>query len=149
VSGTVIGAVVTYVGNERLQNHQLNREEARQATAERAVVRLLMSEYRGDAGRLTYMISGRQYDVGSYRQRAFVSRVGLEDRKLLAGRLSEKEWDALANASQAVESVEADLEQHRGHGQIDEEGEQRLQQTLSACRNAYEALRPEAEGSAS
>lgn len=146
--GTAVGATVTYLGNQHLQTRAIAQEEARQTTAARAVARILMSEYKAEYVRLGGMIAEGEYEIASYRERIFVSKVGQEDRKLLAGRLTENDWVAVSNASQAIEEVEGDLENHRGAGHVDPEAQDTLTRAHSACMTAYAALTPLAEGKA-
>lgn len=148
ISGTVVGGVVTYLGNQSLQTHELSQEVARQTTAARAVARILMSDYQTDLAWLLLMTSGEQYEPASYREHVFINHIGQEDRKLLAGRLSEHEWTEISLADRDIEDVEADLEQHHGHGTIGEEGIEALQRARTACETAYDALGSLAEGQA-
>lgn len=149
LSGTIVGAAVSYLGNQHLQGRQIAQEEARQTTAARAVARILMSEYRAEYVRLGGMLAEREYELASYRERVFVSQVGLEDRKLLAGRLTENDWVEVSAASRAIEEVEGDLEAHRGEGQVGPEEDDTLTRARGACMSAYGALTPLAEGKAS
>jgi hypothetical protein len=146
ISGTIVGAAVSYVGNQHLQARQVAQEEARQTTQARAVARILMSEYRNDFLRLGGMIAEREYEVASYRERSFMSHVGLEDRKLLAGRLTENDWLDVSAASQAIEGVEGELETHHGQGHVGPEERESLERSRAACMTAYDALIPLAEG---
>ena len=148
LAGTVVGAAVSYLGNEHLQARQVAQEEARQTTAARAVARILMGEYSADYRRLGGMLAEREYEAESYRERVFVSHVGLEDRKLLAGRLSESDWVEVSRASRAVEEVQGDLEAHRGMGRVGVEESDTLSRARSACDAAYAALAPLAGGKA-
>jgi hypothetical protein len=148
IAGTVVGGIVTYIGNERLQTHQVDQEEARQTTAARAVARILMSEYQADVGWIVIMTSGGEYEPTAYREHLFVSHIGAEDRKLLAGRLSEQDWLSVSAASRAIEDVQANLESHGGHGSIGAEERETLERARSACSSAYSALAPIAEGKA-
>jgi hypothetical protein len=146
IAGAVVGGAVTYLGNEQLQKHQIEQEASRQATSARAVVRLLMSEYYNDGNRLLNMIHTGAYNPYSYRERAFVSQIGEEDRKLLAGNLSERDWVEVSEASQAIEAVQADVEAHRGRGRLGAEEREVFELTRSLCNTAYTALAPIAEG---
>ncbi len=148
LAGTVVGAAVSYLGNEHLQERQVSQEEARQTAAARAVARILSSEYLADVVIARAMLAEHEYDPKAYRERAFVSHVGLEDRKLLAGRLTENAWMAVSGASRAVEEVEGDLEDHRGKGRVGEEEEPTLVRAGTDCQDAYEALAPLANGKA-
>ncbi|HSZ14110.1 MAG TPA: hypothetical protein VK790_08750 [Solirubrobacteraceae bacterium] len=148
LAGTVVGAAVSYVGNQRLQEREVAQEEARQTTAARAVARILSSEYLAEYLRVRGMLAEREYDPTAYRERSFISHVGLEDRKLLAGRLTENAWMAVSGASRAVEEVEGDLEDHRGEGRVGEEEEATLARARTDCLAAYEALTPLANGKA-
>ncbi len=148
ISGTVVGAAVSYVGNQHLQARQVAQEEARQTTAARAVARILMSEYKADDARLGGMLAEGEYDPATYRERIFVSHVGLEDRKLLAGRLTEGDWVDVSEAAQAIEEVEGELEARHGEGRIGPEEREVLERARSACTSAYTALTPLAEGKA-
>lgn len=147
--GTAVGAAITYLGDQHLQERQVAQEEARQTTAARAVARILMSEYKAQYRRLGGMIAESELEPASYHQRIFVSQVGVEDRKLLAGRLNEKDWTSVSTASQFVEDVEGDLETHHGEGHVDTEEQETLELARSACKTAYVALTPLAEGRAS
>jgi hypothetical protein len=146
ISGTIVGAVVTYVGNRQLQDRQLQQEEARQTASTRAVARLLMSEYQIDAERLEYMIGASQYELASYREHTFVSHIGQEDRKLLASHLSEQDWIDVSAASQKLEVVAADLEAHRGNGKTGTYEHETLEEARAACSTAFDALRKLSEG---
>jgi hypothetical protein len=146
IAGTIVGAVVSYEGNRSLQNRQVQQEEARQRTTARAIVRLLMSEYHTDADRLRQMIALREYDPASYREHTFASRLSQEDRKLLAGNLSERDWVDIAEAAQAVELVQSELELHHGRGSIGAAELEELETARTVCRTAYNALVPVAEG---
>lgn len=149
LTGTAVGAFVSYEGNRQLQNRELKQEEARQTTSARAVARLLMSEYRADASALEEMISTHKYYPLAYRQRTFVSHVGQEDRKLLAGSLSEEDWVAVSEASRQIGVVAGEVEAHRGQGSLDIEEDEILEKVRSACGAAYKALTPLAEGKSS
>jgi hypothetical protein len=140
ILGTLTGGVATYLGNRLLQERELNREEAQQTAAARAVARLLRSEYETDSDRLLEMSSAEEYSEEIYRKRVFVSRIGQDDRKLLARRLSEAEWTAVSNAEQMIERVETELEIHRGRGEIGQFEEKTLQQARTACNAASAAL---------
>ena len=149
IAGTIVGAVVTYEGNKSLQNHQVKQEEARQETAARAVVRELISEYHTDADRLQLMLDVHEYDPTSYRERTFAGHLNEEDRKLLAGNLSERDWVDIAEAAQGIEAVETELELHHGRGKIGSTEGEELEAANSACKAAYTALTPVAEGKGS
>ncbi len=146
--GTAVGGAITYLSNEHLQTRQVAREEARQTTAARAVARILMGEYRAEYVRLGGMLAEHEYEPASYHERIFVSQLGLEDRKLLASRLTEDDWVAVAKASRDVEEVEGALEAHHGKGAIDPEERETLARARSACSVAYDDLAPLAEGHA-
>jgi hypothetical protein len=146
IAGAIVGGAVTYLGNEQLQNHQIEQEQTRQETAARAVVRLLMSEYHADGDQLVDMLGSHAYSAYSYRERTFVSHIGEEDHKLLAGNLSEQDWIKVSTASRAIEAVEADLEAHRGKGRLGIEEFEIFEQARSVCNTAYAALMPLAEG---
>jgi hypothetical protein len=148
-SGAETRSTASSAGNRQLQDRQLSQEEARQTTSARAVARLLMTELRADYARLEYMISNHIYDASAYRDRSFVSQVGLEDRKLLAGHLTEEHWVDVSEASQQVEVVAGELEAHRGRGSLGLEEREILQKAQSACGTAYTALAPLAEGKSS
>lgn len=108
-----------------------------------------MSEYQTDADRLVYMTDSGEYDPESYRERTFVSHIGQEDRKLLAGRLSENDWLAVSKASREIEVVQANLEVHHGSGEVGHYEHASLEDAHSACKAAFVALIPLAEGNAS
>lgn len=146
IAGTMVGAIVTYEGNRALQDHQTHQEEARQATAVRAVARLLRAEYHADADLLEEMRILHEYDLESYRQRKFVSHVGREDRELLAGRLSVRDWDDVAEAAQAIEAIEGDLEAHHGRGAVGVGEREEVDRALAVCEAAFTALEPLADG---
>lgn len=146
IAGTVVGALVTFKGNEQLQSRLVRQEETRQAMAARAVVRLLMSECEVAGGQLFFMKTTGEYDPTLYHAHAFVSHIGQEERRLLAGRLSERHWLAVAEASRQIEAVQADLELHRGMGKIGEVEQETLSKANSACQAVYTALTPLAEG---
>lgn len=146
ISGTVVGAVVTYKGNEQLQDRLVHQEEARETMAARAVVRLLISECEADGGRLFFMKTTGEYDSTFYVEHAFVSHIGQEERRLLAGRLSEQHWIVVAEASRQIEAVQTDLEIHHGKGTIGEEERVTFDKADSACQTAYTVLAPLAEG---
>jgi hypothetical protein len=148
IGGTVVGAAVSYVGNEHLQAREIAQEEDRQTTASRAVARILMSEYAVDVTAIGQMLAEREYEAASYRNHTFVSHVGLEDRKLLAGRLTEDDWVDVSAASQAIEQVDAELEAHHGKGRIGVEERGVLESARGACESAYKALTPLAAGAA-
>jgi hypothetical protein len=142
LAGTLVGAIVTYEGNSQLQNRQVRQEEARQDTVTRAVARLLTSEYQADIGRLVFMIEAGEYDPESYRERTFVSHIGQEDRKLLAGRLTGADWNAISRASREIEAVEANLEVHHGKGEVGHYERATLEAADTACKSAVAALTP-------
>jgi len=144
--GTAVGGAISYVSNEHLQTREVAREEARQTTAARAVARILMGEYRAEYVRLGGMLAEHEYEPASYHERVFVSQLGLEDRKLLASRLTEDDWVAVAKASRGIEEVEGALEAHRGEGQIGTEEQETLARARTACSVAYDDLTPLAEG---
>jgi hypothetical protein len=146
--GTLVGGIITYETNKSLQNKQIQQEERRQQTAAEAVVRLLISEYHADADRLQQMVALREYDLASFREHTFVSHVGQEERKLLAGNLPEKDWSDVAEAAEAIETVESELEAHHGRGAIARTEVEELEAANSVCETAYKALVPFAEGKA-
>jgi hypothetical protein len=143
--GALAGGYITYKSNEKVQDRQVGQEAARRADSARAVARLLMSEYHKDADRLEELAAEGMYIPALYRQRTFVSRIGLEDRKLLAGQLSEQVWIDVAGAASAIEEVEADFEAHDGKGLIGAEELETLKAARAACDKAYKALTPLAE----
>jgi hypothetical protein len=149
ISGTIVGAFVTYVGNRQLQDRELAQEEARQTTAARAIARLLMSEYRTDAEQLLYMASSGRYEWASYHQHTFVSHIGQEDRKLLAGHLSERDWLAVSAASREDEVVQADLEAHHGSGVTGPYEQDTIEKAQADCSAAFHALEPLVQGRSS
>ena len=140
ILGTLTGGFATYLGNRLLQERQLNREEAQQTAAVRGVARLLKLEYLTDINRLLEMTAGEEYSPEIYRKRVFVSRITPEDRKLLARRLAEREWTAVANAEQWIERVETELELHHGRGTVGPFEEKTLQEAEAACKAAVGAL---------
>jgi hypothetical protein len=144
--GTAVGGAISYLSNEHLQTREVAREEARQTTAARAVARILMGEYSAEHVRLGGMLAEHEYEPASYHERIFVSQLGLEDRKLLASRLSETDWVAVAKASRGIEEVEGALEAHHGEGSIDLEERETLARVSGACSVAYDDLAPLAEG---
>lgn len=146
IAGTMVGAIVTYEGNRALQDRLTHQEEARQVTAARAVARLLRAEYHTDADLLEEMRILGEYDPESYRQRKFVSHIGQEDRKLLAGRLSARDWEDVAEASQAVEAIDGDLEAHHGRGPVGAGEMEEVDRALAVCHTAFTALEPLADG---
>jgi hypothetical protein len=146
LAGSLIGGGITYLTDKSVQNKQIEQEETRERIAAEAVVRLLISEYRTDADRLQQMITLREYDLASLREHTFVSRVGQEERKLLAGNLPEKDWSDVAEAEAAIETVESELETHHGRGQIGTAEAEELETANSVCKTAYKALTPVAEG---
>jgi hypothetical protein len=146
IAGTLVGGALSYFGNQELQTRQIEREEARQTASARAVVRLLISEYHTDADRLQLMITLREYDPVSYRERTFAGHLDEEDRKLLAGNLSEHDWVDIAEAAEAVELVETELELHHGRGKVDGAELEELETARRACKTAYTLLTPIAEG---
>jgi hypothetical protein len=148
VAGTLAGSLVTYAGNKALQNRQVEQEATRQQAAARAVVRLLMSEYRKDGKQLEDMTGAGAYDTYSFNERTFVSKIGQEDRKLLAGNLSEKEWTAVSEAANALEAVAANVEVHRGKGRLGSVEVGIFDGTEKLCEQAYSAVTPFAEGKA-
>jgi hypothetical protein len=149
LTGTAVGAFVTYEGDRQLQNRELKQEEARQTTSARAVARLLSSEYQADVNALEYMITNNKYDPLAFRDRTFVSKVGQEDRKMLAGSVTERAWVAVSEASRQVQVVAGELEAHRGEGSISAEAGEILESVRAACVSAYDALTPLAEGKSS
>ncbi len=146
IGGAAVGGFATYKIDKAMQDQQVHEEEVRQTTAARAIARLMMSEYEDDADQLRYMIGTREYAPASYHARTFVSHIGQEDRKLLAGRLSEKEWQDLSEAAHEVEVVEADMEIHSGRGPVGEEERETFKRARAACDVAAEALGPLAQG---
>lgn len=146
IAGTVVGAVVTYKGNEQLQNRVVRQEEARAVTSARAVVRLLISECEADEGRVLFMKATGEYDSTLYLEHAFVSHISEEERRLLAGQLSEQHWIVVAEASRQIEAVRTDLEIHHGKGEIGEEEGVTFDKARSACHTAYTSLTPLADG---
>jgi hypothetical protein len=146
LAGSLIGGGITYLTSRSVQNKQIEQEEARERVAAEAVVRLLISEYHIDADRLQQMIALREYDLSSFREHTFVSRVGQEERKLLAGNLPEKDWSDVAAAASAIETVESELEAHHGRGQIGTAEVEELETASSMCETAYKALIPIAQG---
>jgi hypothetical protein len=146
IAGTLVGAIVTYEGDQALQNRQVEREEARQTTAARAVARLLMGEYHADSGPLEEMVTLTEYNPEIYRQRLFVSHIDQEDRKLLAGRLSEQDWTDVSEASQELESVEGYMEAHRGAGKIGPLELKEVERAFADGKAAYTALSSLAAG---
>ena len=148
VAGTLAGSLVTYVGNKALQNRQVEQEAERQQAAARAVVRLLMNEYQKDGRQLEDMTGAHAYDTYSFNERTFISKIGQEDRKLLAGNLSEKEWAAVSEAANALEAVAADVEGHRGKGRLGRLEVEIFDETERLCERAYTAVTPFAEGKA-
>jgi hypothetical protein len=146
LAGTLVGAIVSYEGNQQLQDRQVHREESHETTAARAIARVLMSEFIADERSLTYMTDADEYDSHSYDQHKFVSKVSEDDRKLLAGRLPESSWTALSKGDRAVQAVEAALEEHHGRGLVDADERTTLKQAEADCRQAVAALTPLAEG---
>lgn len=146
LAGSLIGGGITYLTEKSVQNRQIEQEERRERIAAEAVVRLLIAEYHTDADRLQQMIALREYDSASFREHTFVSRVGQEERKLLAGKLPEKDWSDVAEAADAIETVESELEAHHGRGQIRKAEAEELEAASSVCETAYKALTPVAEG---
>ncbi|HTR72948.1 MAG TPA: hypothetical protein VMG80_05070 [Solirubrobacteraceae bacterium] len=144
--GTLVGGIITYETNKSLQDKQIQQEERRQRTAAEAVVRLLISEYHADADRLQQMVALEEYDPASFREHTFVSHVGQEERKLLAGNLPERDWSDVAEAAEAIEAVESELEAHHGKGAIGSDEVKELEEANSRCEAAYKALVPFAEG---
>jgi hypothetical protein len=146
LAGSLIGGGITYLTDQSVQNKQIEQEEGRERVAAEAVVRLLISEYHTDADRLQQMIALREYDLASFREHTFVSRVGQEERKLLAGNLPEKDWSDVAEAADAIETIESELEAHDGRGRIGTAEAEELEAASSVCETAYKALTPVAEG---
>lgn len=146
ILGTLVGGFATYIGNQQLQNHQIAQEEARQTDSARAIARLLMNEYQTDLKRIAYMTAAGEYEPTSYSRHTFVTRIGLEDRKLLAGQLSARHWIKVSAAAQEIEVVAGDLESHRGRGAVGPYEHETLTEASTACSAAFEALRPLAEG---
>jgi hypothetical protein len=146
LAGSLIGGGITYLNDKSVQNKQIEQEERRESIAAEAVVRLLISEYHTDADRLQQMIALREYDLASFREHTFVTRVGQEERKLLAGNLPEKDWSDVAEAADAIETVENELEAHHGRGHIGTAEAEELEAASSVCETAYRALTPVAEG---
>jgi hypothetical protein len=146
LTGSLIGGGMTYLTDKSVQNKQIEQEERRERIAAEAVVRLLISEYHIDADRLQQMIALHEYDLASFREHTFVSRVGQEERKLLAGNLPEKDWSDVAEAANAIETVESELEAHHGRGQIETAEAEELETASSVCKTAYKALTSVAEG---
>ncbi|HXB63919.1 MAG TPA: hypothetical protein VNV42_03475 [Solirubrobacteraceae bacterium] len=146
LAGAAVGGAITYLSNEHLQTREVAREEARQTTAARAVARILMGEYRAEYVRMGGMLAEGEYEPASYHERVFVSQVGLEDRKLLASRLTEDDWVAVSKASRGVEEVQGALEARHGEGAIDSEERETLARARGACSVAYNDLTPLAEG---
>lgn len=148
IVGTLAGGLITYETNKALQDKQIKQEEKRQQTTAKAIVRLLISEYHTDADRLRQMITLHEYDRASYSQHKFVSHIGQEERQLLAGNLPESDWSDIADASEAIETVESELEAHHGKGPIGPTEVEELEAANSECETAYKALVPFAEGKA-
>lgn len=146
LAGSLIGGGITYLTDKSVQNKQIQQEEGRERIAAEAVVRLLISEYHTDGDRLQQMIALHEYDLASFREHTFVSRVGQEERKLLAGNLPETDWSDVAEATEAIETVENELETHHGRGQIGRAEAAELEAASSVCETAYKALTPVAEG---
>jgi hypothetical protein len=149
IAGTLVGAFVTYEGDRQLQDRELAQEEARQTTAARAIARLLMTEYQVDAERLYYMASSGHYEPAAYREHTFVSRMDDEDRKLLAGHLSEHDWLAVSAAARENEVVQADLEAHQGTGTTGPYEHDTIEKAEADCSAAFRDLEPLAEGRSS
>ncbi len=148
IVGTLAGGLVGYETNKSLQDRQIQQEERRQQTAAKAVVRLLITQYEADANRLRQMITLHEYDQASYSEHKFVSRIGQEERKLLAGNLPERDWSDVAAASEAIEVVQTELEVHHGRGRIGAAELEELETTDSTCETAFKALIPFANGKA-
>lgn len=149
LAGTLVGGGVTYLSNERLENRQVAQEEARQTTASRAVARVLMVEYETEIDWLEQTVEEKAYIVSTYHERIFVSKVGLDDRKLLAGHLSEGDWAAVSKAEYYVEAVEGALQAHHGAGGFSSEEREVLERATTACNEAKQDLTPLADGSSS
>lgn len=149
ILGTLVGGFATYVGNQQLQDHQIAQEEARQTASARAIARLLMNEYQIDIKHITYMRGAGEYQPASYSRHTFVTRIGLEDRKLLAGQLSARHWIKVSAAAQEIEVVAGDLEAHRGRGTVGPYELETLTEADTACSQAFEALRPLGENESS
>lgn len=146
LAGSLVGGGITYLTDKSVQDKQIEQEERRERVAAEAVVRLLVSEYHNDADRLQQMITLREYDLASLHEHTFISRVGQEERKLLAGNLPEKDWSDVAEAADAIETVESELEAHHGGGRIGTAEAEELEAASSVCEAAYKVLVPVAEG---
>src|ERR1700683_3617906 len=75
LTGSLIGGGITYFTDKSVQKKKNGEGERRERIAAEALVRLLISEYHIDADRLQQMIALREYDLASFREHTFVSRV--------------------------------------------------------------------------
>jgi hypothetical protein len=97
---TVVGGVVTYVGNQAIFGQQLSREERQQKIAGRGVARV----YAEQVGSAETVL---KYDYANHRwpgrnQLSFFELPALEDRRLIQSRLSLRSATAVSEADEAM-----------------------------------------------
>jgi hypothetical protein len=114
IVGTVVGGVVTYVGNQAIFGQQLSREERQQKIAGRGVARVYAEQVNSAEKVLKYDYANHRWP--GRNQLGFFELPALEDRRLIQSRLSLRAATAVSEADEAMRAVTSivDIEPERG-----------------------------------
>jgi hypothetical protein len=93
--GTLVGGLLTYETQQRLQDRQLARQDRRDAVVARAAARLERDRLEIVAGQVDAMLRDGHYVV---IRGPLQSELSVDDRKLIAGRVDAKAWQIVSEA---------------------------------------------------
>jgi hypothetical protein len=141
--GTLVGGLLTYETQQRLQDRQLARQDRRDAVVARAAARLERDRLEVVAGEVDAMLQDKHYVV---IRSGLQSELSIDDRKLIAGRVDAKGWRIVTEADLFLKLV-AERLQHAPDGRSISRATQRfLSQASASVHQADATLEALADG---
>jgi hypothetical protein len=110
--GTLVGGLLSYETQKHLQDHQLARQDRRDAVVARAAARLERDRLEIVAGQVDAMLLDGRYVV---IRGGLQSELSVDDRKLIAGRVGANAWQIVSEADLFLKLV-AERLQHAPDG---------------------------------
>ena len=141
--GTIVGGVLTYETQQKLQDRELARQDRRDAVVARAAARLERDRLEVVAGQVDAMLVDKHYVV---IRSGLQSELSIDDRKLIAGRVDARAWQVVSEADLFLKLV-AERLQHEPDGHaISIETQHFLGQASVSVHHADATLKPLADG---
>jgi hypothetical protein len=141
--GTIVGGVLTYETQQKLQDRELARQDRRDAVVARAAARLERDRLEVVAGQVDAMLADKHYVV---IRTGLQSELSIDDRKLIAGRVDARAWQVVSEADLFLKPV-AERLQHEPDGHaISIETQHFLGQASVSVHHADAPLKALADG---